>query len=338
MPEQNTLILLAESAGVAAALAPVPGAGRSGGPEAGGGAGREMPSASLPGAEARLWRATGRGDRVWREVVAAPAALAGWSHVVLVAAADHSQFDALREMATTREPWPGPVACVAAGGRGFHGHRGRDWVTEPGNLHLSVACVPDLDAASCGLSMTALPAVAACEALRDLGSWRAVPGIKWVNDLLIAGAKVGGVLTATQATGGRLTGLVLGCGINVTRTPFVEPSAFVPVVASLPDLTAGSPPSLRACLAAFLERIAAQLAEVRAAGPGSLLAAYREHSIVVGREIGVWPEGTTPARRVADLPPPHRRGRVEAIADDLSLRLVGQSEPVLSGRLAILDG
>jgi biotin-(acetyl-CoA carboxylase) ligase len=329
MTQENKMIVLSDTREAAARLSPVP--------FSEGWAGSELAASELPPVEARLWRATGSGDAVWRAEVAAPPELAAWSHVVAVAVAGRSQFDALRELGTGAVSLPGGVVGVAGTGSGFHGQRGRSWRTARGNLHLSVVCDPELAAASCGLAMTALPAVATVEALRRLGPWRAEPQIKWVNDVVMAGRKVGGVLTATQSLGGRLSALVLGIGLNVRCSPQVPSSVFVPEVGNLADLAAAEPPSLRLCLAACLERISHWLGRTRESGPGPLLDAYRRYSLVLGREVCVWRDDLPGSTRWEDLPEPAHQGRVAAIADDLTLRLSGQNVGVGRGRLALRE-
>lgn len=64
-------------------------------------------------------------------------------------------------------------------------------------------------------SVTALAAVAVCEAIECISTKE--PKIKWVNDVLIDGKKVCGILTEaiTDFESGRLDWIVLGIGVNV---------------------------------------------------------------------------------------------------------------------------
>ncbi|MFO7654160.1 MAG: hypothetical protein R6X25_10100 [Candidatus Krumholzibacteriia bacterium] len=294
------------------------------------------PVAALTPAERRLWSAAGRGGRPLRVEVAAPAPLAFWSHAVLVGEAERSQYDALRGLGDLVGDLGGGVACLAGHGRGFHGHRGRTWQAVRGNLHLSAACAPGLDARACGLALTALPAVATIESLLAVARWRERPALKWVNDVIASGRKVAGVLTATQSARGRVTALVVGVGLNVARAPAVPPGLFVPAVGALPELVQPPAPPLPQCLAALLERLAGWIRRTGVDGPAPLLDAYRRHSLVVGREVLVWEEGLPEDATREALPEPVRRGRVIGIDDDLALRLEGQAEPVRRGRLVLV--
>ena len=123
-----------------------------------------------------LWRMLGTGDRLWRGRCATGDPDEFWEYLVIVDQAPRSQFDVLKELTAGHAKWPANVACVALTGQGFHGHRGRPWQTERGNLHLSAACRMEVDASACGLSLTALPAVGLMDVLTDCGGWTAAPG------------------------------------------------------------------------------------------------------------------------------------------------------------------
>ena len=298
---------------------------------------RALAPSELSAAEARLWTRFG-GDRpVSRCEIAVSGPAAQWAYLVVIGDAPASHFDLLREMAAEPAGLPAATACVALRGRGFHGHRGRPWCTEAGNLHLSLACDPGVAAADCGLAMTALPAVATCDALRSsLPGVRGL-GIKWVNDLLIDDAKVAGVLTATQALAGLLTAAIFGIGINVGRRPAVAPTLFVPRVTSLQDQPGCERFALPAVLAAVLEAAARRLAELRAHGPEPLLVAYRQASLVIGRRVRIWAEGLPDTDDATRLPPPLAEGVVLSIGADLALTLAGHTPPIDRGRLAFVD-
>jgi BirA family biotin operon repressor/biotin-[acetyl-CoA-carboxylase] ligase len=174
--------------------------------------------------------------------------------------------------------------------------------------------------------MTMLPAVAVVDAIRALAPGLD-PRIKWVNDILLDGAKVAGVLTATQVTEGRFDLAVLGIGVNSAVAPDVPPTPFVPAVTSLSV-------SNEAALEAVLSALADRSKDLIANGPGGLLETYREASAVLGERVRVYPEGLAEDAPERDWPAPLATGTVLAIEDDLTLRIEGVSEPVSRGRLA----
>lgn len=114
------------------------------------------------------------------------------------------------------EPLEGPVLLAADEQSAGRGRRGRRWHSPAGcgvlfSLGLPLARAPRELA---GLSIVA--GVAAVRALRALGAAEAA--LKWPNDLLLGGGKLGGILVETRARG---TGsaAVAGIGVNHRRAP-----------------------------------------------------------------------------------------------------------------------
>lgn len=110
----------------------------------------------------------------------------------------------------------GTVLLAAETQTGGRGRRGRRWESLPGagitfSLARSVAR-PRREMAA--LSLVA--GVAAAKALRSLGVSQA--SLKWPNDLLADGGKLGGILVETKTLGGA-TLAVVGIGINYRRDP-----------------------------------------------------------------------------------------------------------------------
>ncbi len=284
-----------------------------------------------------LWRTIGQRHDPYR--LAAVRELPFWSRLLVIDTAADSQFDQLRSVFNrprrgTAAPACEPVACVALTGHGCHGQRGRPWCAVRGNLHLSLAFATELPTARFGLAMTMLPAVAVVDFLRASETGAAAAGIKWVNDILVAGRKIAGVLTVIQSRGDRLATVLLGIGLNVQVTPAVEPTVFVPEVTCLREVGGGDGPSLPVALEGVLRAVARRLDELHRHGPDRLLQAYREASLVIGRRVRIWDEGLAGVALAADLPPARIIGTVRAIDRNLALTIDGHAEPVGQGRLA----
>jgi biotin-[acetyl-CoA-carboxylase] ligase BirA-like protein len=281
-------------------------------------------------AESALWEALGGPGRVWggraREV--GPARF--FSLLLGVKRAPESQFDRLRRLLADGLVLPGPVACFALEGQRFHGHHGRAWVAAAGNLQLSVALDTGGLPASESAALTMLPAVAVVDAIARLGGGTLAPGIKWVNDVLLEGRKVAGVLTATQVSGRSIGTAVLGIGVNVAKAPDVPPTPFVPAVGSL----AGTGAELVDVLGAILVALGERFETLLSRGGGPIHEAYRRASVVIGREVVVQADSRDDdplrSRRLA-------QGVVRDIARDLSLLLEGRSAPVSEGRLILVE-
>ena len=91
------------------------------------------------------------------------------------------------------------------------GRAGRTWASPPGGIYLSVILRPSRPVSE--LPQLSLVAGLACaEALRDGACL--YPSIRWPNDLLLDGKKVGGILTEAKDDA-----VIVGIGINVTTKP-----------------------------------------------------------------------------------------------------------------------
>jgi BirA family biotin operon repressor/biotin-[acetyl-CoA-carboxylase] ligase len=123
-----------------------------------------------------------------------------------------STQDVLHQMAAAGAPaGTAIVARVQTVGRGS---RGRSWESPPGGLWLSVLLRPVAAPAVEVLSLrVALAASAAIESQ--------VPGVliqlKWPNDLLLAGRKLGGILCEARWQGGAPGWVAVGIGVNVAN-------------------------------------------------------------------------------------------------------------------------
>ena len=95
---------------------------------------------------------------------------------------------------------------------GGKGRLGRKWISPKGNLYLSVVLRPNVPMHKAPL-ITLMGAVAVASTIRTTCGLAA--GIKWPNDILISGKKVGGLLTEMSAEQDRIRHIVLGIGVDV---------------------------------------------------------------------------------------------------------------------------
>lgn len=99
------------------------------------------------------------------------------------------------------------IAEVQKKGRG---RLGREWISQPGGIWLSVILKPTVTIVhACHLTLVA--GVAVTRAMRKLG---VDARIKWPNDVLIKGKKVCGILTEVNAEMEQIDYVVIGIGIN----------------------------------------------------------------------------------------------------------------------------
>lgn len=126
---------------------------------------------------------------------------------------------------TNDEAWkhlPEATLVLARAQSRGRGRQGRSWQDDDGNIMASLALVPEpgLDAHFLWAPLAA--GVAACEAI-ELVAGRTLSGLrlKWPNDVMWQKAKMGGILCESRITGDRISGVVIGFGLNLARAPHV---------------------------------------------------------------------------------------------------------------------
>lgn len=91
------------------------------------------------------------------------------------------------------------------------GQRGKQWLSEPGGVYLSIMLEPDWPADR-SAQLTLCSAWGIVSQFRCLG----VPAqIKWPNDIVVNGQKLGGILSESKSEKGTITRAVIGVGVNV---------------------------------------------------------------------------------------------------------------------------
>jgi BirA family biotin operon repressor/biotin-[acetyl-CoA-carboxylase] ligase len=177
----------------------------------------------------------------------------------------------------------GLVVAAARQTRG-RGRLGRSWES-PANcgLYVSLLLRPDLAAAESG-RLTILSSVAAADAVELVSALR--PQIKWPNDLVVSGRKLGGLLTETEPRGQQIVFAVIGIGINVRHRAEDFSDAVRPLATSL-FLATGRlyrrADLLVALLHAFEERLRQSFDQVREAWAASSLTLGQQVTLTTSR-------------------------------------------------------
>jgi BirA family biotin operon repressor/biotin-[acetyl-CoA-carboxylase] ligase len=253
-----------------------------------------------------------------------------WRHLFLVEFSRRSQYDLLIDLTRGSARPPDAVLCLTGASDKLHGFKNRAWTASLGNIHLSVHLTPDQAVEHFGVGFTILAAVSVVDAIDSLPGLAGRAGIKWVNDILIEGAKVCGVLAYTQSMKDIVSSAVLGIGLNVEATPEVEPTPQVPRVAALREFT----PDPSTCTqSTVLEKLIHALDRNYRAyldgGYKALLDRYRELSLVIGREATVRSDDASSETEVV------ASGRVVGLGENLELLMEGIDKPVTRGRLIL---
>ncbi len=101
------------------------------------------------------------------------------------------------------------VADSQTAGRGRFA---RKWVSDSGNVHMSIVLKPD------SLNYKLISGIGLFVAViisRVLEDYKVSSQIKWPNDILVGGKKIGGILVESSIQGSVLRGLVVGIGLNL---------------------------------------------------------------------------------------------------------------------------
>lgn len=186
----------------------------------------------------------------------------------------------LREQANAGAP-EGLVILANTQTRG-HGRYGRSFFSPADSgLYMSLLLRPHGYCPEQAASLTTMAAVAACEAIEAVSGCKAA--IKWVNDVLIAGKKVCGILTegAVSLESQSMEYVVLGIGINVYPPREGFPEELQEIAGFV--LERQQADGKNALAAGFLNRFMGYYRR----NDRDYAQAYRERSVVIGREIDV---------------------------------------------------
>jgi BirA family biotin operon repressor/biotin-[acetyl-CoA-carboxylase] ligase len=123
-----------------------------------------------------------------------------------------STMDTARQEARN-EAAAGTVIMAGEQTRG-RGRMERVWLSPRGNIALSVILRPDVSYLPYLVMLASLAAVRSIEAAAGLKAQ-----IKWPNDILISGQKVGGLLIENEVKGSRVDYSIIGIGINLALPP-----------------------------------------------------------------------------------------------------------------------
>lgn len=165
-----------------------------------------------------------------------------------------------------------------------HGRMGRSFFSPSGaGLYMSVILRPPYDLFDIS-HLTCAIGVAACDAIEEVTGFR--PGIKWVNDLVAKGKKLGGILVdnSINPTNRMVNYCIVGIGINCNLPQEDFPQELRDIACSLSSVV-GAPvdrAKLIAALMCHFERMTRYLPN-RAA----IMDRYRADCVTIGKEVTV---------------------------------------------------
>ena len=219
-----------------------------------------------------------------------------------------------------------PEVCFAEFQSAGRGRRGRAWISPfAANLYLSLSWrFEEWPPGFTALGM--VTAIAAVRALDSLG----IPDvrIKWPNDLVAAGRKLGGVLIDIQGEPPRATRAVIGLGINV-RMPNAAAQDIDQPWMDLATLTDGNPPERNRLAVAVVESLVQAMREFADLGFAAFSADWQALDLVAGRTVALHSHEQTVTGVAAGVDEQGAlllktpQGLKRFVSGDISLRIAG---------------
>lgn len=192
----------------------------------------------------------------------------------------NSTNDLAKELAAQGAP-EGAVVVAEAQTSG-RGRLGREWDSPPGvGLYVSLVLRPMLPPMELP-QITLTTAVAVVRAVRRVAGL--APGIKWPNDLLLNGKKLGGILTEMETESDRIRHVVVGLGLNVNNPGF--PPELAATATSL-TLAAGRVFSRVHLLQAWLEEFEELYGCFLNQGFPEILEEWKSSAVTLGKMVTV---------------------------------------------------
>ena len=212
------------------------------------------------------------------------------------------------------------LVIIAESQTAGRGQRSNRWITPPGkDIMMSVLLRPALPM-ELWPRLTTLAALAICRAIESMLPVKC--GIKWPNDIHIAGRKVGGLLAETFVCASG-SFLVLGLGLNVNTTVF--PEELQPIATSLlRELPANVREIDREALVASVLNELSALMKLWQHDFYEIVAQVRPRSVLIGKNIRAMVNDASIHGRVLDLN--HEGHLVLRLADGSSLTLSSAAE------------
>jgi len=225
-----------------------------------------------------------------------------------------------REYARVNPDSRTPTVFIADGQTAGRGRRGRSFESPAGSgLYLSFLVYPKSKGAD-ATAITAYSAVKLAEALEECAPLSA--GIKWVNDIIVGGRKIAGILAeAEMSSEGEIGCIVVGMGINVYKNALSDELSSI---ATSVEEETGERISREELAAELIIRFLSRCYDFTVE---EILPEYRRRSTLIGEEI------TVHALSGEEYP-----ARAVGIDSDLSLRVQtygGEEKSLISATVSV---
>ena len=168
------------------------------------------------------------------------------------------------------------------------GRRGRYWNSQKGGMYLSVLLRPSVPvdqwfALSFAASLAVLEVVRSQLATHLSSAEMPQTGLKWPNDVIVAGGKISGILLEVEGKA-----LIVGSGVNIAPVGRVESQHTAPI--ALADIWpdgAHDLPQPYDFAAAYLDRLAFWYDRFCQSGFGPIRDTWLENALFLGQHVAV---------------------------------------------------
>ena len=177
------------------------------------------------------------------------------------------------------------LAIEQTAGRGRHG---RHWDSQKGGMYLSVLLRPSVPvdqwfALSFAASLAVLEAVRSQLAAHLSSAEMPQTGLKWPNDVIVAGGKISGILLEVEGKA-----LIVGSGVNIGPVGQVGSQNIAPIALAdiLPDGVRDLPQPYDFATA-YLDRLAFWYDRFCQSGFGPIRDTWLENALFLGQQVAV---------------------------------------------------
>lgn len=212
---------------------------------------------------------------------------------------------------------PGTVVLALEQSAG-RGQWGRQWHSKRGGLYFSIFLDPGLEVAQSWL-LTLSSAWGMARILREQVNPPIPVEIKWPNDLVLNSRKLGGILTETRLSEGKITRCVMGVGMNwVNPVPELGIN-LQPFLAQVPRLEQLAALMIHGLLCGYQYVLEKEVDSFL--GAYEQLMAHRGRAIAIGEDVGVVMGVTTDGKLRVRLQTPDSEGMTEICLEPATISL-----------------
>ena len=146
-------------------------------------------------------------------------------HLLTVDSTSNYAAQLLKQSAASTNSSP-PFLVWSEEQTGGRGRRGHQWISPVGNLYLTMVLPPQADAQTQQGLLPLKAGIIVARLLQHHFGLRLT--LKWPNDLLFGGRKLGGLLLETSSNGKQFGELLIGLGLNLNHRPEIKGGDYLP--------------------------------------------------------------------------------------------------------------